>query len=107
MCPQVQADNIYFDRTDFVAEEVHIERYTSEGWARFFCNQCTTQPLQLQMSPYCYDLAAVPFFPTTSCRTCGIPFLAFRMNKSKLLCTIKMLSDLFHSDPEGPEAIYR
>jgi hypothetical protein len=33
--------------------------------------------------------------------------LAFRMNKSKLLCTIKMLSDLFHSDPEGPDAIYR
>jgi hypothetical protein len=33
--------------------------------------------------------------------------LALRRNKRKLLCTIKMLSDLFHSGPEGPQAIYR
>ena len=34
-------------------------------------------------------------------------FLAIHPNKSKLLCTIKMLSDLFHSGPEGRQAIYR
>jgi hypothetical protein len=71
MCPQVQADSIYFDRTDFVAKEVHIERYTSEGRARGSCNHCT------EMSPYCYYLAAVPLFPTTSCHTRAS--LAFRL----------------------------
>ena len=34
-------------------------------------------------------------------------FLAFDLNQSKLFCTIKMLSDLFHSNPEGSEAVYR
>jgi hypothetical protein len=62
MCPQVQADNIYFDRTDFVAKEVHIERYTSEGWARG-----SSATIALKMSPSCCYLAAVPLFPTTSC----------------------------------------
>src|SRR6266550_762893 len=65
MCPQMQADNIHsFDGTDFVAREVHIERYISRGWGRI-----PIQPLHSKMSPSCYDLAAVPFFPTTSCHT--------------------------------------
>ena len=34
-------------------------------------------------------------------------FLAFSWNKSKLLCTIETLSDLFRSVLEGPHAIYR
>jgi len=40
MCPQMQADNIHsFDGTDFVAREVHIERYISRGWARILYNR--------------------------------------------------------------------
>src|SRR5258705_3150125 len=33
MCPRMQADYIHsFDRTDFVAKAVHIERYIRRGW---------------------------------------------------------------------------
>jgi hypothetical protein len=31
MCPQMQGSP--FDRNAFVARDVHIERYSSEGWA--------------------------------------------------------------------------
>jgi hypothetical protein len=63
MCPQMQADNTdSFDRTDFVAKEVHIERYIAEVGPAFLHNRYIQK-----MSPSCYDLAAVTFFPTPYC----------------------------------------
>src|SRR6267142_7113379 len=65
MCPRMQADYIHsFDRTDFVAKAVHIERYIRRGWVSIHI-----QPYIQKTSPSCYDLAVVPLFPTTSCHT--------------------------------------
>ena len=64
-----------------------------------FCNYYRKNVAFLLLS-CCSSLASDDFLSQSR-------FLAFRLNKSKLLCTIKMLSDLFHSDPEGSEAIYR
>jgi hypothetical protein len=85
---------------DQIEDRVHIERYNSDGWAGCF--------LQLQQEK-CRLLAAIllqfPYFRRLLV-TLAI-LLAFDLKQSKLFCTIKMLSDLFHSNPEGSEAIYR
>jgi hypothetical protein len=36
MCPQIQTDSFNaFNPNPFVAKDVHIERYSSDGWGRY------------------------------------------------------------------------
>jgi len=91
----------FIDRNGFVAKEVHIERYNSEGWVGALLQSLQEQNVAFLLLSCCGSLAFDDFLSHSRF------LLAFRWNKRKLLCTIKMLGDLFHSGPEGPEAIYR
>jgi hypothetical protein len=100
-CPQMQADNVHsFERTDFIAKAVHIERYINRGWVGAFIQPFIFKNVAFLLRSCCSSLFSDDFLSHSRS-------LALRWNKRKLLCTIKMLSDLFHSNPEGSEAIYR
>src|SRR3981189_1485953 len=88
-----------FNRNAFVGREVYIERYIAKVGAGPLL-QFPQENVTFLLLSRCSSLASGAFLSQWR-------FLAFRWNKSKVLCTIKMLSDLFHSRPEGLQAIYR
>jgi hypothetical protein len=96
-CPQMQAVHLIVTPS---SPRKYIERYISEGWADSFLQSLQEQNVAFLLLSCCSSLVSDDFLSHSR-------FLAIDLNKSKLFSTIKMLSDLFHSDPEGPQAIYR
>ena len=82
----------FIDRNGFVAKEVHIERYNSEGWVGDLLQSLQEQNVAFLLLSCCGSLAFDDFLSHSRFLASRLnSFLASRLNKSKLLSTIKML----------------
>ena len=93
----MQAASSY--RNDFVARTYISKDIVVKVGRALFCNHYRKN-VAFSLLFCCSSLVSDDFLSQSG-------FLAIVWNKDKLLYTIKMLSDVFHSDLEGPEAIYR